>query len=136
MIHGEVRSHEDGFRQKILKAVEKAFVKAAKKLKNDTGKTGSIDFEWDLKYPAFLLDSQEAVVQTAREAVETLGLTPSLVVGNGGLDANFLSDRGMPTVTLGCGEKNVHTVDEVVVVENFLNGCKLGLELACGPQQI
>ena len=131
VIHGEVRSHEDGFRQKILKAVEKAFVKAAKSLKNDAGKKGSIDFEWDLKYPAFLLNRKEESVKTAEAAIESLGLQPSLVVGNGGLDSNFLSDRGMPTVTLGCGEKNVHTVDEVVIVENFLNGCKLGLELAC-----
>jgi len=133
VIYGEVRSHDEEFRQKILNAVEKAFVKAAKKMKNDSGRTGSIEFEWDLKYPAFLLSRQEAAVQTAEDAVTNLGLKPSLVVGNGGLDANFLSDRGMPTVTLGCGEKNVHTVDEVVIVENFLNGCKLGLELACVP---
>jgi len=132
VIHGEVRSHVESFRQKILKEVEKAFVRAAKKMKNVAGKKGSIDFEWDLKYPAFLLDRQEPVVQSAEQAIESLGLKPTLVVGNGGLDANFLSGRGLPTVTLGCGEKNVHTVNEVVVIENYLKGCQLGLELACG----
>ena len=128
----EVRSHVESFRQKILKEVEKAFVRAAKKMKNVAGKKGSIDFEWDLKYPAFLLDRQEPVVQSTEQAIESLGLKPTLVVGNGGLDANFLSGRGLPTVTLGCGEKNVHTVNEVVVIENYLKGCQLGLELACG----
>ena len=133
-IRAEVRSHEEAFRQRILNEVKKAFERAAKIQKNSSGIKGSIDFEWNLKYPSFLLDRKEAVVQSAEKAIESLGLKPTLVVGNGGVDANFLSDRGMPTVTLGCGEKNVHTVDEVVVIENYLKGCQLGLELACGQQ--
>ena len=131
-VHGEVRAHEEKYRQRILKEVEKAFVKAARQLKSSEGKRGSIDFQWDLKYPAFLIDRQEPTVQLAEGAIESLGQTPTLVVGNGGLDANYLSDKGMPTVTLGCGEKNVHTVNEVVTIEHYLNGCRLGLKLACG----
>jgi tripeptide aminopeptidase len=130
-IRGEVRSHDDAFRNRIVKEIETAFRRAAKTLKNAAGKRGSIDFQWDLKYPAFLLDRNEATIKAAEKAVESAGLTPSLGVGNGGVDANFLSDRGLPTVTLGCGETNVHTVDEQLIIENYLNACRIALDLAC-----
>lgn len=131
-ITGEVRSHDDAFRNRIVKEIEKAFQRAAKKLKNSTGKRGSIDFRWDLKYPAFLLDRKEQTIEAARQALIAQGLTPNLAISNGGLDANFLSDRGLPTVTLGCGEKNVHTVDEKLIIENYLHACRIALDLACG----
>jgi len=134
-IRGEVRSHDVAFRNEILNEVEHAFHRAVDALTNANGEKGRVEIEWDLKYPSFLLDRQEAVVQSAQEAVQRLGLEPALVVGNGGVDANFLSDRGLPTVTLGCGEKNAHTVDEVVILENYLNGCRLALELACGEKE-
>jgi tripeptide aminopeptidase len=131
-ILGEVRAHDEAFRRRLLKEVEKAFARAAKQLKNDAGRTGASEFHWDLKYPSFMISTDEPCVRDAERAVSSLGFTPRHVVANGGLDANFLSDRGFPTVTLGCGEKNVHTVDEVVVVEDYLNACAIGLQLACG----
>lgn len=130
-IQGEVRSHDDAFRNRIVKETENAFQRAAKKLKNTAEQRGSIDFQWNLKYPAFLLDRKEAVIEVATQAVEASGLTPNLAISNGGLDANFLSDRGLPTVTLGCGEKNVHTVDERLIIENYLHACRIALRLAC-----
>lgn len=131
-IWGEVRSHDEKFRQRILKEVEKAFTRAAKTLKNDSGKQGTSEFHWDVKYPSFMISPDEPCVKEAERAVSSRGLAPNHVIANGGLDANYLSSRGLPTVTLGCGEKNVHTVDEVVVIEEYLNACGVGLELACG----
>lgn len=61
-----------------------------------------------------------------------VGLTPLRAVSNGGLDANWLSARGIPTVTLGCGQQNVHTVSEQLDVKAFLNACRIGLQLATG----
>ena len=129
-IWGEVRSHDEKFRQRILKEIEKAFQRAAKKLKSADGKTGSFDFDWDVKYPAFLISKKEACVQAAKQAVEKTDLEPHFIVANGGLDANYLSDHGFPTVTLGCGETNVHTTSEHVVIEDFLNACRIALHLA------
>jgi len=133
-IKGEARSFDDAFRNRIVKEVGAAFQRAAKTLKNAAGQRGSVDFQWDLKYPAFLLDRNEPAIEAAEKAVKSVGLSPGFGVGNGGVDANFLSDRGLPTVTLGCGEKNVHTVDEQLVIENYLNGCRVALELACGQR--
>ena len=57
-------------------------------------------------------------------------LEPDLAVTNGGLDANWLVRHGIPTVTFGAGQNNVHTVEEFVDVPEFLRGCRLALALA------
>jgi len=51
-------------------------------------------------------------------------------VADGGLDANHLTARGVPTVTLGAGQHSPHTVDEYVVVEEYLDGCRLAVAVA------
>ena len=48
----------------------------------------------------------------ANAAVEAVGLTPEINISNGGLDANWLTAHGIPTVTLGCGQNNIHTTAE------------------------
>ena len=52
---------------------------------------------------------------------------------NGGLDANWLNSKGIPTVTLGAGQHNAHTLKEYVDIGEYLLGCKLALALATAP---
>ena len=54
------------------------------------------------------------------------GLAPT----NGGLDANWLVKHGVPTITFGAGQNNVHMVEEFVDVPDYLDGCRLALALA------
>jgi len=61
-----------------------------------------------------------------------MGLAPQTRISNGGLDANWLSARGLPTVTLGSGQQNVHTVNETLNLDDYLNGCRIGVFLASG----
>ena len=65
-----------------------------------------------------------------QEAVKKLGLEPRLVIANGGLDANWLNRKGIPTVTLGAGQHNAHTLREYADIREYLLGCELGLSLA------
>jgi len=51
---------------------------------------------------------------------------------NGGLDANWIVRHGVPTVTLGAGQNDIHTVKEWVDVPEFLAGCRMAVELATG----
>ena len=126
----EVRSHDPQFRERLVKEFRKAFERAAKQVRTDSGQPGRIDFNAQLKYESFKLDETEPSVQEALRAVRLIGLEPSLRVSNGGLDANWLSSRGLPTVTLGCGQQDVHTVNETLHIPSFLAACKLGLILA------
>ncbi len=68
------------------------------------------------------------MVTTAIEAIKTLAGQPTLAVTNGGVDANWLVRHGIPTVTLGCGQRDVHTVSESLDIADFLMACRIGCE--------
>jgi tripeptide aminopeptidase len=129
-IRGEVRSHDGRFRKRLVDEFRKAFERAARSVTNDIGKAGRVRFEYDLSYESFRLPENEPAVQAALGAIRAVGLDPSTRISNGGLDANWLSARGLPTVTLGSGQQNVHTVDESLSVDDYLSACRIGLLLA------
>lgn len=131
-LRGEVRSHDPRFRRRLVKEFRTAFEKAAKSVTNDAGRTGRVQFTADLKYESFRLSESEPCVQESLRVIRDLGLTPVTRISNGGLDANWLSARGLPTVTLGSGQQDVHTVNETLNLEDYLNGCQIGLRLAIG----
>jgi tripeptide aminopeptidase len=43
--------------------------------------------------------------------------------------------HGIPAITCGAGQIDVHTFDEHVNVADFLDGCKLALALAVLPSE-
>ena len=131
-LRAEVRSHDPDFRQRIVDAYRKAFEKAAKSVSSSDGVAGQVNFSAELKYESFRLDAAEPVVSLAKTAVSTVGLTPELCIGNGGLDANWMTAHGLPTVTLGCGQNDIHTIREWLDIPGFLTGCRIGLLLASG----
>lgn len=132
IITAEARSHNPKFREKIVKAIEKAFKAATKEVTNAQGKRGKLTFSTRHKYESFKLDVQEPVVQTALEAMKSLGLEPITKVSNGGLDANWMNAHGLPTVTMGCGQNHIHTVKEELHIDQFLNACRIGLLIGTG----
>lgn len=131
-IRGEVRSHNPQFRERLVKEFDKAFQRAAKRMKNSLGKRGSVEFKSQLKYNSFRIDAGEPCVEEAYRVIRRMGMEPIQQISNGGLDANWMSDYGFPTVTLGSGQHNVHTVNEYLDIAEFLAGAKVGLALACG----
>ncbi len=126
----EVRSHDPKFRERLMNEFRKAFERAAKQVRTDAGEPGRIEFKAELKYESFKLDETEPAVQEAQRAIRMIGLQPSVRISNGGLDANWLSSRGLPTVTLGCGQQDVHTVKETLHIPSFLAACRVGVILA------
>lgn len=131
-LRAEVRSHDPVFRLRIVDAYRRAFEKAAKSVKSSEGVAGQVEFSAELKYESFRLDAAEPVVLLAKTAVSTVGLTPELSIGNGGLDANWMTAHGLHTVTLGCGQNDIHTIREWLDIPSFLTGCRIGLLLASG----
>ena len=131
-LRAEARSHDPKFRKRIVDAIQKAFEKAAKAIKSDTGATGRITFTSDLKYESFRLAKDNPSLQTAIRAIEAAGLEPDQRISNGGLDANWMTAHGLPTITLGCGQAAIHTTSETLHVDSFLHACRIGLILATG----
>jgi tripeptide aminopeptidase len=107
-----------------------AFKDAVRQVKAADGSTGKVTFDGRLDYEAFRLADDEACVVAAREAVRTVGLAPRLEVSNGGLDANWMAANGVPTVTLGCGQVEIHTTKEQLDLDAFEAACTVALRLA------
>jgi tripeptide aminopeptidase len=129
-IKGESRSHDARFVREITAAFKAAFDHAAKKVKDDKGKTAKVKFKSRLDYVPFKLKEDAAVVAMAVAAAKSLKLKPTIKITNGGLDANWMVKHGIPTVTFGAGQNEIHTVKEWVDLKEFENGCRMALALA------
>lgn len=131
-LKAEARSHDPKFRGQIVRAIEGAFKKAAKEIKSSDGKRGRVRFEGRLDYESFCLDSNDECVQLAEAAVAAVGRESIRAISNGGLDANWIYAHGIPAVTLGCGQMNVHTTREMLDLAAFRDACRVALVLATG----
>lgn len=129
-IHGESRSHDARFVSAITKAYKSAFQKAATQVINDKGKKAKVKFVARRDYYPFRLKETSPVVRVAKEAMTKLGWEGAYRTTNGGLDANWLTRNGIPTITFGAGQNNVHTIEEYVDLEQYIDGCLLGVTLA------
>jgi tripeptide aminopeptidase len=129
-IKGEARSPDVAFAAKIANAYREAFAKARSDVKDADGGMAEVKFESKPSYPSFNLKDDEPAVRHAKKAAELLGLKPSTIFSNGGLDANWLVKHGVPTVTIGSGQYEIHTVNEYVNLPEFAQGCRLAVALA------
>lgn len=131
-LRGESRSHDAAFVKEIVAAWRQAFTNAASQVTDDKGRTAKMKFTSKLDYHPFRLKDDAPVVGRAVRAAHLAGLTPSLRVGNGGLDANWLVRHKIPTVTFGAGENNIHTTEEYVDLKQFVDSCRMALAVAVG----
>lgn len=129
-LRGEVRSHDPQFRRAIVAAYRRAFERAARELRNSDGRRGRARLQESLAYESYRLAENDPSVLEAERAIAAIGLAPRRRISNGGLDANWLTARGVPTVTLGCGQSGAHTVKEELDVEAYLQACRIALQLA------
>ncbi|HEV3385110.1 MAG TPA: M20/M25/M40 family metallo-hydrolase [Gemmata sp.] len=129
-VKGESRSHDAKFVREISAAYKSAFTKAAAIVKDHQGRPAKVKFTSRLDYLPFRLKDDSAVAQRVAAAVRTIGREPNLRVTNGGLDANWMVKHGIPTVTFGAGQNEIHTVKEYVDLVEFESGCRLALALA------
>lgn len=129
-VRGESRSHDAKFCKEITAAYKVAFTKAAADVTNTEGKAGRVKFTAHTDYHPFRQKETLPVVKRAIEAVTATGAKPNVRVANGGLDANWMVRHGIPTVTFGAGQNEVHTVDEWINLDEFEAACGLALQLA------
>lgn len=131
----EARSHDPAFRGRIVRAIERAFRKAARSVRNRQGVSGQVSFNGWLDYESFKLADDQPCVLAAEAAIRSVGDEPVRAICNGGLDANWLSARGIPTVTIGCGQRNPHTTSERLDLAEFHQACRVAHCLAAGTEQ-
>jgi tripeptide aminopeptidase len=133
-VRGESRSHRARFIDEITGVYRAAFEKAAASVTDDRGRSGSVEFRAERDYDAFRMPEDSPPVVLALRAAARLRYRPETRIANGGLDANSLNAKGVPTVTLGAGQHAPHTVDEYVDLREFWRGCRLLLQIATSDE--
>jgi tripeptide aminopeptidase len=78
--------------------------------------------EWLIKEPR--------AVAFAEEAMRRAGLTPRLTIVRGGTDGSRLTELGLPTPNLSCGEHNLHSPLEWTCLEEMETAVRVLVELA------
>jgi tripeptide aminopeptidase len=129
-LKAEARSHDPRFRRKIIREIEAVFRRAVRSVRNSDGRRGQVSIVGRLDYESFRLPADDPSVAAAETAVRATGIEPYRAISNGGLDANWLTARGIPTVTLGCGQLNIHTTNERLDLAAFYRACRIALRLA------
>ncbi len=126
----EARTHDPAFRRAIIAAWRDAFQRAAALRHNAAGRRGDARFGPGPTYEAYALDAEAPVVVTALAAALRVGLKPRCLSDDGGNDANWIVAHGIPAVTIGCGQRNIHMPTEEIDVPEFIRACRLAVELA------
>ena len=129
-LKGEARSPDAVFAKTIAKGYEEAFAKAQAAVRDRDGNACTLKFTQATAYPPFKLDEKAPIAQRAAKALMMMGIEPVFLFSNGGLDANWLDKHGIPTITIGSGQAEIHTVNEYVNLPEFEKGCRLGILLA------
>ena len=129
-ILAEARAHDAKFREQIITAWKSAFQRSVDQLANVRMKHGSVRFGPGPTYEAFALEQDSPAVQAVLSAARRCGIDGHCVDNDGGMDANWIVAHGIPAVTIGAGQRHVHTPDEYVDLEQFHAACQLASELA------
>jgi tripeptide aminopeptidase len=79
---------------------------------------------------AYWLRKDMRPVEVARKAVQAVGLKPSETPIRGGTDGSRLTERGLPTPNLFCGEHNAHGLIEWVAAQDMELAVRTCIELA------
>jgi tripeptide aminopeptidase len=130
LIDGESRSHDTAFIGAITAAYRKAFRNAAAQVTDHKGRKAKVKFQSRRDYYPFRLSPSAPVVKYALGAGRRAGLQSEVRISNGGLDANWMVKHGIPTITFGAGQREIHTTKEYVELKDFLAGCRMAIALA------
>src|SRR5262249_2683218 len=129
-VRGESPSHYSKFFKEITRAYKGAVEKAAKGVKKSDGKPGRVRVKAQTDHDPFRMKESLPVVKRAVAAVSGIDEVPRIRAANGGLDANWMVRHGIPTVTFGAGQNEVHTIDEWINLDEYDRACALAVRLA------
>jgi tripeptide aminopeptidase len=76
------------------------------------------------------LKKEPRAVTFAEEAMRRAGLEPKLTIVRGGTDGSRLTELGLPTPNLSCGEHNLHSPLEWTCLEEMATAVRVLVELA------
>jgi tripeptide aminopeptidase len=73
----------------------------------------------NLAYKATRIPEDAPMVQVAKEALQSIGIEPKVMVITGGLESAIYNEKGIETIPIGNGVKSEHSTSENVSVEDM-----------------
>jgi tripeptide aminopeptidase len=128
----EIRSHDPAARESVFQYFQQVLAEAVSTVGNENGQTAKVMVTNRLVYEQFRLAPDTPCVLAAEAAVRDVNLAPVRAITDGGIDANWMYAHGIPTVSLGAGQVDAHTVNERVDLDQFELACRIALRLATG----
>lgn len=128
---GEARSHSEEKLHEQVEHMRRCFQDAASRYKLTVdGKTygARVDYEIERSYDKMDVPLESRICGLVNQAVRNLEYSIEQVASGGGCDANYFNKKGIVCVNLGTGMKEIHTVNEYLVLEEFYRAADILLE--------
>lgn len=122
-IQAEARSLKEDKLLEQTKHMTDAMEAAAKKY------GGSVEIIVERAYGAFSVPDESPVVKAIEKAFHNLGINAEIVGSGGGSDTNNFNSNGIEAVNIAIGERNAHTLEEHIFIDDINTSAKLVLEL-------
>ena len=122
-IEADVRSYEAGRARGLVPELLEHCSAAA------TSVGCAVESETFEGYPGYRLRPDDLPVRLAADALRRCGLEPELISSGGGVDANVINARGIPTANLGNGMAHIHTSDETIATADLVAMVDVALAL-------
>jgi tripeptide aminopeptidase len=127
-IEADVRSYAPGRARELVTELLEHCTRAAESV----GCT--VESETFEGYPGYRLRSEDLPVRLATGALRRCGHDPELISSGGGVDANVVNARGIPTANLGNGMAHIHTSDETIAAADLVAMVDVALALVDGAR--
>ncbi|MHB0997993.1 MAG: M20/M25/M40 family metallo-hydrolase [Armatimonadota bacterium] len=122
-VRGEARSRNDEKLGAQVQHMVDAFHQAAAEM------GATVDIEVERSYQSYRLTENDEVVRIALEAARKAGIEPDMHETGGGSDANILNARGIPSVPVGVGYDQPHSVDEHMAINDLVKAAEMAVAI-------
>lgn len=131
VVTGEARALRDERLDEVMREIRGAFMDAASRAKitlNGETRRAWIEEQCDRTYHSLNVPDEAAIVQLVLAAARRLGAPLATVTIGGGSDANVFNRKGITSVNLGTGMRDIHTVNEWIDLPDFFRAAAIVLE--------
>ena len=120
---GEARSHKIAKLDRQTKHMRLEIEKAAKKAK------AKFIFKTRREFHNLQIKSSDTVLKLISEAMREMGMKMKPIASGGGTDANIFYKHNIKTPIIPTGMKEVHSVKEYLLLEEFFNAAVVALKV-------
>lgn len=132
VVRGEARSHDESKLAAQSSHMADCFREAADShriVKDGRNVRATVDAKIARDYPRMNLGEDAPVVKWVMAAAKELGVSIACRKTGGGCDANIFNGHGLNVANLGTGMREIHTVNEYLLLNEFEQTARVVLEM-------